>query len=76
MAIAIPIGALLAIPAIRLSGVFLALATLGFGVFVEQMFYTSSFMFGDLNSGVPARARTSVSVAGTYTQTEASITCS
>lgn len=61
--IAIPIGALLAIPAIRLSGVFLALATLGFGVFVEQMLYTTSFMFGDLTNGVAA-PRPHISIAG------------
>jgi ABC-type branched-subunit amino acid transport system ATPase component/branched-subunit amino acid ABC-type transport system permease component len=52
--IAVLIGALLAVPAIRLSGVFLALATFGFGIFVEQMFYNQSFMFGSLTDGVPA----------------------
>ena len=36
--LAVPIGALLAIPAIRLAGVFLALATFGFGLWLEQMF--------------------------------------
>ena len=65
--IAIPIGALLAIPAIRLSGVFLALATLGFGVFVEQMLYTTSFMFGDLTNGVAAPGPTSASPGGACT---------
>lgn len=44
--IAVPIGALLAIPAIRFSGLYLALATLGFGLLVEDMFYSSSLMFG------------------------------
>jgi ABC-type branched-subunit amino acid transport system ATPase component/branched-subunit amino acid ABC-type transport system permease component len=52
--IAVLIGALLAVPAIRLSGVFLALATFGFGIFVEQMFYNQSFMFGSRTDGVPA----------------------
>ncbi len=47
MAIAIPIGALLAIPAIRLTPVYLALSTLGFGILLEFMFYTQSFMFGN-----------------------------
>ncbi len=51
--IAIPIGAIIAIPAIRLSGVFLALATLGFGILIEQMFYTMKFMFGPTTAGVP-----------------------
>lgn len=61
--IALPIGALLAIPAIRLSGVFLALATLGFGIFVEQMFFTTDLMFGPSTSGLPA-PRPSVSIFG------------
>jgi ABC-type branched-subunit amino acid transport system ATPase component/ABC-type branched-subunit amino acid transport system permease subunit len=52
--VAVPIGAVVAIPAIRLSGVFLALATFGFGILMEQMFYTMSFMFGASTSGVPA----------------------
>ena len=43
---------LLAVPAIRLSGVFLALATFGFGIFVEQMFYNQSFMFGSATDGL------------------------
>ena len=38
--VAVPVGALIAIPAIRISGVFLALATLGFGILVEEVFYT------------------------------------
>ena len=45
--ICIPIGALLAIPAIRLTGLYLALATFGFAVLLSYMFYTQSFMFGD-----------------------------
>jgi ABC-type branched-subunit amino acid transport system ATPase component/branched-subunit amino acid ABC-type transport system permease component len=44
--IAVPVGMLLAIPAIRLTPLYLALATFGFGVFVQYMFYTQSFMFG------------------------------
>jgi ABC-type branched-subunit amino acid transport system ATPase component/ABC-type branched-subunit amino acid transport system permease subunit len=43
--IAVPVGALLAVPAIRLSGLFLALATFGFGVAVEYMLYPLGFMF-------------------------------
>ncbi|MBO0731082.1 MAG: ABC transporter permease, partial [Acidimicrobiaceae bacterium] len=52
--IAVPVGAVLAIPAIRLSGVFLALATLGFGILLEQVFYTRTFMFGPTTGGVAA----------------------
>ncbi|HVV29331.1 MAG TPA: ABC transporter permease [Mycobacteriales bacterium] len=50
--IAVPIGALLSIPAIRLSGLYLALATFGFGILMQYMFYTQSYMFGDLGLGV------------------------
>ena len=45
--VAAPVGALVAIPAVRVSGVFLALATLGFGILMEQVFYNTSFLFGD-----------------------------
>jgi ABC-type branched-subunit amino acid transport system ATPase component/branched-subunit amino acid ABC-type transport system permease component len=44
--IVIPIGAIVAIPAIRLTGVFLAVATLGFGIAVEYLFYSQNWMFG------------------------------
>ncbi len=49
----VPIGALLALPAVRLSGLYLALATLGFGLLVQTMFYDSSWMFGIENLGIP-----------------------
>jgi ABC-type branched-subunit amino acid transport system ATPase component/branched-subunit amino acid ABC-type transport system permease component len=49
--IAVPIGALLAIPAIRLSGLYLALATFGFGILLQYMFYSQNYMFGDLGLG-------------------------
>jgi ABC-type branched-subunit amino acid transport system permease subunit len=45
-AVAIPVGAIVAIPAIRLSGLYLALATLGFGILLAQFFYTKKYMFG------------------------------
>jgi ABC-type branched-subunit amino acid transport system ATPase component/branched-subunit amino acid ABC-type transport system permease component len=51
-AIAMPVGALLAIPAIRLSGLYLALATFGFGILMQYMFYTENFMFGSTGVGV------------------------
>jgi ABC-type branched-subunit amino acid transport system ATPase component/branched-subunit amino acid ABC-type transport system permease component len=50
--IAVPVGALLAIPAIRLSGLYLALATFGFGILLQGMFYTQSFLFGANGAGV------------------------
>ena len=49
--IVVPVGAFLAIPAIRLPGLFLALATFGFGIFVQQMLYSTSWMFTVLQSG-------------------------
>jgi ABC-type branched-subunit amino acid transport system permease subunit len=45
--VAIPIGALLAIPAIRLSGVYLAIATFGFGLLMQRLFFPSFLMFGE-----------------------------
>jgi branched-chain amino acid transport system permease protein len=44
--VTIPIGALLALPAMRLSGLYLALATLAFAAMVEQVFYTQPFAVG------------------------------
>ena len=50
--IAVPLGALLAVPAIRLSGLYLALATFGFGLLLQDMFYQSHLMFGPTNFGI------------------------
>jgi branched-subunit amino acid ABC-type transport system permease component len=43
---AVPVGALVAIPAIRLSGVYLAVATFGFGILVERLAFRTGLMFG------------------------------
>lgn len=43
--VVVPVAALLALPAIRLSGLFLALATLGFGLMLEQLVYPRSYFF-------------------------------
>jgi len=67
--LAVPVGAIIAIPAIRLSGVFLALATLGFGIFLEQMLYTTNVMFGPLQDGIPA-PRPNVSLGGWHLGTD------
>jgi ABC-type branched-subunit amino acid transport system ATPase component/branched-subunit amino acid ABC-type transport system permease component len=61
--IAIPVGAIIAIPAIRLSGIFLALATLGFGILLEQMFYQLAVMFGPTDNGI-ATPRPDVTIFG------------
>ena len=44
--VTVPVAAIIAIPAIRLSGLYLALATLGFGILLAQFFYSKSYMFG------------------------------
>jgi ABC-type branched-subunit amino acid transport system ATPase component/ABC-type branched-subunit amino acid transport system permease subunit len=61
--VAVPVGAFIAIPAIRLSGVFLALATLGFGILLEQMVYTLGWMFGPSSNGLPT-TRPDLSIGG------------
>jgi len=42
----VPVGAAVAIPAIRLSGLFLALATFGFGILVQSLVFTTALAFG------------------------------
>lgn len=44
--VSIPVGAIVAIPAIRLPGLYLALATLGFNILMEYVMYPTSWMFG------------------------------
>lgn len=51
--VVVPVGALVAVPAIRLSGLFLALATLGFGILVQRLAYGQSWMFTTLAQGRP-----------------------
>ena len=50
--VAAPVGALLAIPAIRFPGLYLALATFGFGLLLQGMFYGQPYMFGSLGFGL------------------------
>jgi branched-subunit amino acid ABC-type transport system permease component len=42
---AIPVGALVALPAIRLSGVYLALVTFGLAILMQNVIYPSALMF-------------------------------
>jgi ABC-type branched-subunit amino acid transport system permease subunit len=44
--VTVPVGAVVALPAIRLSGLYLALATLGFGILVERLVFPMAIMFG------------------------------
>jgi branched-subunit amino acid ABC-type transport system permease component len=48
--VAIPVGAVAAVAAIRLSGIYLAIATFAFGILLQRMFYTTPLMFGAANS--------------------------
>ncbi len=48
--VAVPVGMLVAIPAIRLSGLYLALATFGLGLLLERAIYGTSWMFGKTNT--------------------------
>jgi ABC-type branched-subunit amino acid transport system ATPase component/branched-subunit amino acid ABC-type transport system permease component len=48
----VPIGAVLAIPASRLPVLYLGLATLGFGLLVQQMFYGTNLMFSPFANGL------------------------
>ena len=61
--VVLPVGALVAIPAIRLSGVFLAVATLGLAIFVGNVVYSTGWMFGVTSSGVPT-PRPNISIFG------------
>jgi branched-subunit amino acid ABC-type transport system permease component len=51
----VPLGAVVAIPAIRLSGLYLALATFGLGILVQRVAFSSGFMFGPLGTRVTPR---------------------
>jgi branched-subunit amino acid ABC-type transport system permease component len=44
--VVVPLGAIVAIPAVRLSGLFLALATFGFGVLAQNLLYPTKAAFG------------------------------
>ena len=49
--VAVPVGALVALPAIRLHGVYLALATYGFGILVTRLFFAQNWMFFSFAGG-------------------------
>jgi ABC-type branched-subunit amino acid transport system permease subunit len=57
----VPVGVVVAIPAIRLSGLYLALATFGFGILIERVLFGQNFLFGAVGlrqAPRPAFART------------------
>jgi ABC-type branched-subunit amino acid transport system ATPase component/branched-subunit amino acid ABC-type transport system permease component len=43
--VVVPVGALVALPAIRLSGIYLAVATFGFGILVQRLIFPQTWMF-------------------------------
>jgi len=50
------IGALLALPAMRLSGIYLALATLGFGLLMDNVVFQTGLFFGQNTEGLRGAA--------------------
>jgi branched-subunit amino acid ABC-type transport system permease component len=42
----VPLGAFVAVPAIRLAGIYLALATFGLGILLERVVFSTGLMFG------------------------------
>jgi ABC-type branched-subunit amino acid transport system permease subunit len=54
---AVPVGAVIAVPAIRLSGLYLAIATFGFGILVQNLAFPSFLLFGPRLTQVANRPR-------------------
>jgi len=51
--IAIPFGVLMALPAVRLQGLYLALATMAFALLAEQLFFEQEGVFGTGGKRIP-----------------------
>jgi branched-subunit amino acid ABC-type transport system permease component len=64
--VTVPVGAVVAIPAIRLSGLFLALATFGFAVLVERLLYGTGIMFGAQGTRLAPRPSFAAGDTGYY----------
>ncbi|HWE65084.1 MAG TPA: ABC transporter permease [Acidimicrobiales bacterium] len=65
--ITMPIGAVLAIPAIRLPGIYLAIATFGFGILLQRFVFTNAIMFGFSDSRTAPRPHLGALHLGTDT---------
>ena len=67
--IAAAVGALVALPVLRLTGLYLALSTLAFGVLMDKLVFQASFAFG-FNGSLPAQRLSILGVTitdgGTY----------
>jgi ABC-type branched-subunit amino acid transport system permease subunit len=73
---AMPVGALIAVPAVRLSGIYLALATFGFGVLMQRVVFTTGAMFGGgTGSGTRAAPRPDFPLLGGRTDREFYFVC-
>ena len=52
--VALPLGVFLALPTSRLTGLYLALATFGFGLLTESLLYPRGFLYGGTQDGLVA----------------------
>ncbi len=62
--LAAPIGALVALPALRLQGLYLALATMAFAVLAQEMLFPRGWLFGSGTREVPRLEVFGISFAG------------
>ncbi len=65
--LAAPVGALVALPALRLQGLYLALTTMAFGVLAQEMLFPRSWLFGSGTRDVPRLDIFGISLAGEQT---------
>ena len=56
-ALAAAVGALIALPALRLQGLYLALSTMAFAALMDNMFFTNSHVFGNFGTAEVARLK-------------------
>jgi ABC-type branched-subunit amino acid transport system permease subunit len=78
--VALPVGALVAIPSFRLSGIYLAVATFGFGLLFQNLVYRMFVMFGTGFSQTVARpvffgGRTATNQGYYYTTLAVAVGC-
>lgn len=64
--VAIPVGAIVAIPSFRLTGVYLAVVTFGFGLLFQNLVYRTFLMFGQIDSLTVTRPH----LVGAHTATD------
>jgi len=55
--LAAAVGALIALPALRLQGLYLALSTMAFAALMDNMFFTNSHVFGNFGAAEVARLK-------------------